>query len=220
MFGCVPGQDAVNQRMQDDEVLGRVLEEGLRLRRKTKSLSKLLSDTEERRIAERELYQTTLKEKEEDFLQRLNELNAKYQVDLAAVRDAKANELNDVLVQLIHANNEIKRLNPLVETLQSKFDATEERLKSSDAAHAKQLHNLQSELTDAHSKYLELEKAANISMTHEEADRHKLTQRALCAECAVEVLQSSVTTLESEVRRAVQEYLPHFMLLIHHFFLC
>lgn len=101
------------QQLEDDRQVRAVFEEGLRLKRKVKDLSRMLQDVEQQRFMDRQEYERILRDKDS----KLENLSAAHVLDIQAIRDAQAIEFHDLLKQLLDCKTTLARKASDVEEL-------------------------------------------------------------------------------------------------------
>jgi hypothetical protein len=106
LFGCIsdiavmPKAHKSAVERHEDELINRILCEGLKLKTKCNSLNKLLSDTETQRQQDRENFTRKIAELEEQHTKALEEARTTAVFEIAATRENERVELE----MLIHAN--------------------------------------------------------------------------------------------------------------------
>lgn len=90
-----------------------VFEEGLRLKRKVKDLTRLLHETEDQRYQDRREYERAVQDREVNF----ESLQSKHALDLQELRDSQAVDLHDLLKQLLDCKTTLVRKTSDVEEL-------------------------------------------------------------------------------------------------------
>ena len=107
-----PEDEGESQNLTDDEVQ-RVCQEGLRLKKKVKDLTRMLHETEERRFSDRREYEKIVRDAEA----KLDNIAATHALDIQELRDAQAVELHNLLKQLLDSKTTLARKSSDVEEL-------------------------------------------------------------------------------------------------------
>jgi dynactin complex subunit len=111
MFACVSNDDddsvtgfsrrgGKKQVEQEDELINKVLEEGLRLKKRCKALTTALSDSETRALSQRDIdqkgYQETIFNLQQQVDQETSKLSSAHAIELAHLSDTKQREIEDL----------------------------------------------------------------------------------------------------------------------------
>jgi dynactin complex subunit len=111
MFACVSNDDddsvtgfsrrgGKKQVEQEDELINKVLEEGLRLKKRCKALTTALSDSETRALSQRDIdqkgYQETIFNLQQQVDQEASKLSSAHAIELAHLSDSKQREIEDL----------------------------------------------------------------------------------------------------------------------------
>lgn len=117
MFACVSNDDddsvtGFNRRggkrqvEQEDELINKVLEEGLRLKKRCKALATALSEAESRAASQRESdqrsYQETIFNVQQQIDQEASRLSSAHAIELTHLCDTKNREIDDLHRYCIH----------------------------------------------------------------------------------------------------------------------
>lgn len=111
MFACVSNDDddsvtgfsrrgGKKQVEQEDELINKVLEEGLRLKKRCKALTTALSEAEARAANQRDIdqkgYQETIVNLQQQIDQEASKLLSAHAIELAHLSDTKHREIEDL----------------------------------------------------------------------------------------------------------------------------
>ena len=161
MFECA-GIDASDghAKQSEEELINKILSEGLRLKNKNKQLIKQLSDIEALRKKDKEEFEQRLLTKDEESKKALTQAKNAQVLELSALRDAKDLELSNLnkkFKDLIVENADNKRkfqnlshkfdeLNDDHSALPARYEQQIQRLK---ADHENEMRNLMRRRTDS-----------------------------------------------------------------------
>lgn len=112
-MGRSQGASAMSLSPEEEREVRLVFEEGLRLKRKVKDLTRVLHDTEDQRYQDRREYERAIQDREASF----EHLQSKHALDLQELRDAQAVDLHDLLKQLLDCKTTLVRKTSDVEEL-------------------------------------------------------------------------------------------------------
>ena len=129
MFSCVGSTSADNGN--NDETIDKVLTEGIKLKRKCKSLRLMLMDTESKRKEESEQYEqqlTELRQQLDDYTEASAGVQSQHYIELAQLRDYRTHEVNELRQQLSAAREELSMQGPLIITMTHKISELENEL--------------------------------------------------------------------------------------------
>eukprot|EP01036_Dinobryon_divergens_P035269 gene35269-45671_t len=103
----------------------KVLEEGLKLKKKCKSLKNLLQETEDKRLTEQKEFEMQMSKLQGQVDKQMTMLRAQHASDLTQLRDYRSNEVDTLTRKLQATERELQMNNPLVLTLTHKASALE-----------------------------------------------------------------------------------------------
>ena len=120
-YPAARAQQSEASKVEEDAQIRAVFEEGLRLKRKAKDLTRVLQETEERRKQDYETYDRYVQEMEA----RMENAATAHALDIQAIRDSQAIEFHDLLSQLLECKNALARKSSDVEELSTMLRAAE-----------------------------------------------------------------------------------------------
>lgn len=110
MFSCTAFHEPENENemvyQEEQEMIDKVISEGMKLKKKCKSLSKMLSESEIQRKKDIDFYEKLVLEKEKDFDQMLNQIKTTHANELFSLKDIKTKEIDDLTKHLHDIKNE------------------------------------------------------------------------------------------------------------------
>jgi len=148
-------------KVEEDAQIRAVFEEGLRLKRKVKDLTRVLQETEERRKEDYETYDRYV----QDMEARMENAATAHALDIQAIRDSQAIEFHDLLSQLLECKNALARKSSDVEELSTMLRAAELESKRREDYFQKCVKDL----IDAH----EVDKQQLQNIIHQQKQQHK-----------------------------------------------
>jgi len=193
MFQCVldetqelwqSGGSKKAQRDEDEALIDRVLQEGLRLKRKVKELTRRLAESESHRAELQNSCNTQMGEME-NFA---SMLNATHVVELQNARDAQRREMDELKRLLSLARQDAVALPSQVASLSQTVLHLQDELKSSRTEAEQEISQLRAN-HESELQQLRLRRSDDYGL---EVQRSQLLRRAMIAEAEVERLASAL----------------------------
>jgi hypothetical protein len=159
-FGCMSDTAVLKQQhsrieKHEEDLVTKILSEGLKLKNKCKSLSKLLADAETQRQLDREKYLSTIADMEEKHNKALEELKTANIFELAASRETERAEIEMLTkikgsqeMEIEHLHNQIRALNDAIVELQSTDRSYKEMFRSSRIQDMREIDALRMKLSE------------------------------------------------------------------------
>lgn len=116
-----------------------ILSEGIKLKRKCRSLRYLLLDTEKKRKEEKSVYEQQIRELETELENVVAEMKGSHYIAMTQARDIRTKEIEELSKQLLAAKKDLASQNPLVVTMTNKISLLEKELESTRKSHQEQL---------------------------------------------------------------------------------
>lgn len=185
IFGSGSSVVKVAQEREDEDLMDRILREGLRLKKKVKTLNKRLAESE---TARGEL-QEQLNRRNSELESFASVLNATHVVEMQQLRDLKTQEIEDLKKQLSNARFESQNLPSKVASLAQTCALQQEEMNKIRLEAQKELNQLK-ESHQNELQQLQLKRDDYGS----EVQRSQLLRRALIAEAEVERLAQSLSS--------------------------
>ena len=176
----------LTQAREDEELLfDRILQEGLRLKKKVKTMSKLLAEGE----AQRQEIQQHLHQRNSEIENLASILNATHVVELQKLRDVKTNEIEELKRQLSVARLELQSLPAKLSSLSQTVAVQQEEMNKLRTESSKELALLK----ESHANEIQ-----QLQLKRDdygaEVQRSQLLRRALIAEAEIERLSQAFSS--------------------------
>jgi hypothetical protein len=238
MFACVTDPDDAslfssqtsrrnsrNQRKQaelEDDIINKVLEEGLRLKRECKSLKLQLSDLEKQKAAEKEVHARFMDTRDRDIREEVSRAVSEVALECSMIRESKNVEIAELQRQLRHYKTSswsppTPTPSPAPQQEQQQQQQDQQLLEDDIEALQEEINALQNELSAVRE-----DKEREIATLHQEHESEKkmilmrreesmdeqrsaMLRRALLAENEYQRLLGETTCAEKKMRHLLEE---------------